>query len=221
MSIKKIHLRKLLKAFALPENKLTSMLRQDIRLEISKENGTNEGGGDFHGPFWSDAKDFALNGADLPLNTEARIQSNRARKRLYPELLSGFMNWWNNKRRWRNEDIEPYTTNIKAQFEIEGVGGVVKVENFLGISIGDNLNRLIYPYFAETPELTEQNARMGLWLLSVAFPKNNIEDFRILDVLRAKTYSIEDCPLSGTEQRDFTYRYRQIVDRWQELRHEY
>ena len=99
MSIKKINLRKLLQAFGLPENKVTSMLRQDIRNEIAKENGTNSDGGDFHVPFWADAKDFALSGADLNLSTEARIISNKSRKRLYPKLHNGFMNWWKNKRR--------------------------------------------------------------------------------------------------------------------------
>ena len=93
-------MRKLLKAFALPDNKLTSLLREDIRQDKAKEKGEFNGGGDFHGPFWADAKNFILNGTDLKELTQIRVNANPRRKRLYPALLNGFMSWWNNNRRF-------------------------------------------------------------------------------------------------------------------------
>ena len=78
-------------AFGSPEAKQVSMLRSDIRSEIAKENGQSNGGGDFHVPFWSDAKSYVLNGTDLASRTETRVASNKQRKRLYPSLHDGFI----------------------------------------------------------------------------------------------------------------------------------
>lgn len=221
MSLKKVHLRKVLKAFGLPENKLTSFLRDDIRQDIAKENGDRDGGGDFHGPFWSDAKDFVLNGGDLELQTQSRIDANYRRRRLYPALREGFMNWWNNKRRFRNEKIDPYPTAMRSRFKVEELDATIKVENLLGISVGEDGNRLIYPYFAESPVLSENNARIGLWLISQAFPKHRIEDFQILDVLRGNTFSVKSCPCNGNEQRDFNYHLKRLFEKWEKLKDEY
>ena len=221
MSLKNIHLRKVLKAFGLPENKLISLLRDDIRQDIAKASGKQDGGGDFHGPFWSDAKDFVLYGKDLDLQTQSRIDANYRRRRLYPQLRDGFMDWWNNKRRFSNEKIEPYTTAMKSRFNVEGIDATIKVENLLGVSVGEDGNRLIYPYFSESPKLSEDNARIGLWLISQAFPNHRIEDFRILDVLRGNTFSVESHPFNGREQRDFYYHMNRLVEKWEKLKGEY
>lgn len=221
MSFRKIHLRKLLTAFGSPETKQVSMLRSDIRAEIAKENGQNSGGGDFHVPFWSDAKSYVLNGTDFEARTQMRVASNERRKRLYPDLHSGFMDWWLNKKRFNNEEIIPYSTEIKAQFTIEVLDATVKVENFLGLSVGGDEKRFIYPYFAETPVLSEKNARLGLWLISRAFPKLQIDDFRILDVLRGTSYSPQDCQWRGNEEDTFELLYGNLVNRWEELKTEY
>ncbi|WP_299870099.1 hypothetical protein [uncultured Roseobacter sp.] len=221
MSFRRIHLRKLLVAFGSPEAKQVSMLRSDIRSEIAKENGQSNGGGDFHVPFWSDAKSYVLNGTDLASRTETRVASNKQRKRLYPSLHDGFMDWWNNKKRFNNEEIVPYPTEIKARFTVDGLDATVKVENFLGLSVGGDEKRLIYPYFAEKPTLSEQNARLGLWLISKAFPKHQIDDFRILDVLRGKSYSPKDCKWKGNEEATFGLLYGRLLSRWDELRAEY
>lgn len=221
MSFRKIHLRKLLVAFGSSEPKQVSMLRSDIRNEIAKENGQSNGGGDFHVPFWSDAKSYVLNGIDFEARTQTRVSSNKQRKRLYPSLLNGFMDWWLNKKRFSNEEIVPYPTQIKSQLPVEGLNATVKVENFLGLSVGGDEKRFIYPYFAETPVLTEKNARLGLWLISRAFPEQKIEDFRILDVLRGTSYSAKDCQWKGNEDYTFKLLYGQLLDRWESLKKEY
>lgn len=221
MSFRRIHLRKLLVAFGSTEARQVSMLRSDIRSEIAKENGQSSGGGDFHVPFWSDAKSYVLSGTDLASRTETRVASNKQRKRLYPSLHDGFMDWWNNKKRFNNEKIVPYPTEIKARFTVEDLDATVKVENFLGLSVGGDEKRLIYPYFAEKPALSEQNARLGLWLISKAFPKYQLDDFRILDVLRGKSYSPKDCDWKGNEEATFGLKYGRLLSRWEELRAEY
>lgn len=221
MSFRKIHLRKLLAAFGSAEPKQVSMLRADIRSEVAKEIGKRSGGGDFHVPFWSDAKSYVLDGADLALRTETRVASNKQRKRLYPSLHEGFMDWWLNKKRFNNEAIVPYPTEIKAQFVVEGLAATVKVENFLGLSVGSQEKRFIYPYFAEKPALSEKNARLGLWLISKAFPNHQIDDFRILDVLRGTSFSPKDCRWQGNEEATFGLLYGKLLNRWEELRTEY
>lgn len=226
MSIYKIHLRKLLKAFEEPANKKTSLLRSDIRNEIKKLKGEASGGGDFHGPFWSDAKNHASGKIDLSIATLNRIALNESRGRLYPELSEGFLEWWHKKRRSRNETITAFPYSVKKHFEIQNLNATIKVENLLSINIGGNnegqiSQRLIYPYFSEEPILTNQSARLGLWLLSKALPEYNPEYLRILDVIRAKAFSLEDNPLKGNEEQIFIQKYAALISEWEELYQQY
>ena len=94
MSIEKIHLRKLLQLFYLPANQRTSLLRSDIRQEQIKALGAADGGGDFHGAFWADAKAHVTGDDDLRTAVLDRINRNQTRKRLYPLLEKGFLGWW-------------------------------------------------------------------------------------------------------------------------------
>ena len=210
-----MRLRKLLVAFGSAEPKQISMLRSDIRAKIAKENGQSNGGGDFHVPFWSDAKSYVLDGTDLESCTETRVASNKQRKRLYSDLYKGFMDWWDNKKRFNIEEIFPYPIEIKARFAVEGLDATVKVENFLSLSVVSNEKRFIYPCFAEEPALSEKNARLGLWLISRAFPNHQMNDFRILDVLRGRSYSSKDCQWHGNEDAVFRLLYGKLLNRWE------
>lgn len=222
MSFDKIHLRKLLKAFGSADGKLISLLREDIRQEIKKDK--EEGivaGGDFHSPFWSDAKNFVTEGADLKQLTNDRIAANPMRKRLYPKLYNGFMLWWNNKKRFSNEEIKTFPSPLKKRYEPSGISIEIKVENLLGLLVKGNEKRFIYPYFAEEPLLTDQYARLGLWLIGEAFPEYELEYFRIFDVIRSKSFSIEDYPLQGTEERDFRFSIERVLKMREDLYAEY
>lgn len=221
-----MHLRKLLKAFNNTPKDNTSLLRSDLRLEAKKRSGMISGGGDFHGPFWSDAKNHVSGQIDLSIATLDRIAKNEARGRLYPELCDGFLEWWHNKRRRRNEPISAFPYTVKKQHEISSIGAVVKVENLLSVVIGDpkfgaQENRLIYPYFSEGPILDEHTARLGLWLLTKALPEYNTNDLRILDVIRAKAFSTLDFPFKGNEEEIFLKKYSKLIDEWEELRSDY
>lgn len=221
MSFQKIQLRKLLTAFGSSKKKLVTIIRSDIRLELAKENGIRTGGGDFHAPFWSDAKEYVLHGADLEDRTKTRVSANSRRKRLYPELAQGFDDWWKNKKRFNNENIEPFPSSIKGKLEFEELEATIKLENFLGLMIGVNEKRLIYPYFSEEPELAPEIARLGLWALSEAFPQYPVRDFRILDVLRGNSISVQDVALKGTERAEFAEKLSGVLRLWRELRAEY
>jgi len=106
MSIEKVHLRKLLRLFFLPDSARVSELRKDIRQEIKKAAFPGGKGGDFHTPFWTDAKNHVAGRLDLAAQVDERIARNDNRVRLYPELSKGFLNWWNEKRRWQNEPFQ-------------------------------------------------------------------------------------------------------------------
>jgi len=221
MSFRKIHLRKLLRAFGSTEKELNRLIREDIRTEVRKENNFGGSGGDFHTPFWADAKDFVIVGSGLEERTQSRIESSPQKKRLYPELCKGFIDWWESEKRFTNEKIELLTEPISEKMEFEGLQAAVKFENFMGLKFGDAETRLIYPYFSEEPELSTQNARLGLWALSAAFPQYPISNFHILDILRSASFSVDDCPLTGGEENTFKDAYAKVLKRWDELREEY
>ena len=222
MSIRNIHLRKLLRAFNETESRKKTLLRSDVRSEVNKRMGKISSGGDFHGPFWSDAKNHAAGKIDLSVATLERIAKHAARGRLYPELTAGFLEWWHKKRRTRNEPITAFPYTVRKRYSIPELDAVVKVENLLSVLIGDPAlgpqgKRLIYPYFSEEPILDEKTSRLALWLLTKALPEYNARDLRVLDVIRARAFSVENCPLSGNEEHEFLNKYTKILEEWEAL----
>lgn len=211
MAIERISLRKLLKIFFLPPAGRQSEVRKDIRDEISRETAPEGSGGDFYGPFWADAKMHVFGRADLTDLTEARIQANEARQNLFPQLRDGFLLWWNERRRWTNEPLE-VGRQLKAHFPFPGLNAVVKVDNILVVRDGQGEEHAVYPYFSPNPAMSEEAARLGLWLLGEALPRVSAEEIRILDVIRGTTYSIDRNPLRGDEEEEFRRRYRDILD---------
>lgn len=221
MSIDKIHLRKLLMLFYAPNSLRTAKLREDIRTEIGKERGQIDGGGDFHVPFWSDVKKFVAGEADLKEQSKLRIDNNKGRERLYPQLTEKFLNWWEEKRRWRNEVFELVPNSDSAQVPFPDHNATVKVENLLTVKIGGNIDRVVYPYFSESPPLPGEGARLGLWLLGEALRGYHLDDFRILDILRSTSFRTADYPLQGNERELFIQKYDLLLREWEKLKEEY
>ena len=221
VSVTDIHLRKLLTLMFAAKPQLVSILRHEIRSQIKKDRGLSAGGGDFYGPFWRDAKDHANGGSDLRSTTMARIAADPKRTRLYQLLQRGFLEWWNVRRRWTNEDPTSQLLSVKGSLMLPDIGCKVKVENLLATTIGNSSNRVIYPYFSETPELEPIAARLGLWVMGECITDFPREEFRILDVMRGQSYSIADVPFQGNESVDFRRRYAEIVAVWSELWKEY
>lgn len=221
MSVVEIHLRKLLQLFDAPANKRQSLLREEIRREIRQKQGLEEGGQDFYGPFWFDAKAYVSGRSDLNDQTTFRIDRNDKRARLYPLLKSGFLDWWENKRRWRNEPFEILQVSVSSRFELPELSATIKVQNLLALGVGSGGSRIIYPYFSEVPALTADTARIGLWILKESLTDFAQEDLRILDILRSRSFAISDVPLRGNEREICLRTYRQILFEWERLGEEY
>lgn len=220
MAIDRIHLRKLLKILFLDAAGRQSEVRKDIRDERDKARGDDSSGGDFYGPFWADAKLHVFGRADLRDLVDARIARNPMRANLYPRLRDGFLLWWNDRRRWTNEPFE-VGRQLKAQFPFPGLNAVVKVDNVLVVRDGRDAEHAVYPYFAPNPTLSEEAARMGLWLLGRALPGVPADEIRILDVIRGTTFSIDRTPLRGDEEQEFRRRYAELLDLRDRLLGEY
>jgi hypothetical protein len=220
MSIEKIHLRKLLRLFYADRRERRRLLVSDIRNALNKEQDAENNGGDFHGPFWADAKDHVAGTSDLREQSKIRIASNKARSRLYPQLTETFLSLWNEKMRWRNEKFESYPTSVKAQLAIKELGTIVKIENVVAVRIPDGSNRVVYPYFSETPLLPLEGARLGLWVLKEALPAFRAEDFRIVDILRRSYFRPAEIPMQGDERKTFVQKYDAVLAEWRKLRDE-
>lgn len=220
MALNRIHLRRLLKILFLEPNARRSELRSDIRGEIARDAGQDGGGPDFYAPFWADAKNHVFGIADLHDMVDGRVEANERRANLYPQLRNGFLTWWNERRRWTNEPFRP-GRSLRAQFPFPNLDAVIKVDNILSVRDGSGEEHIIYPYFSPQPELSENAARLGIWLLSAALPTVSLEEIRILDVIRGRTFSVDRYPLQGSEQEEFTRRYAAALFEREVLRRNY
>lgn len=220
MALDSIHLRKLLKIMFLPANERRSALRADIREELAREAGESSSGGDFYGPFWADARSHVFGVGDLHELVDQRVALNYRRARLYPLLRDGFLLWWNERRRWTNEPFRPGRI-VKAHLPFPELEATVKIDSVLSVRDGLDDEHAIYPYFAPQPILSDEAARLGLWLLSRALPTVPVEELRILDVIRGLTFSIDRTPLQGNEDAQFRARYAALLAERRALREEY
>lgn len=222
MTIKVINLSKLLRLCALPENRLTGELRDDLRKERDKLLGKKKrGGGHFHYPWWDAAKDHTLGLCDLTQQTKLLVEAGVGRDRLYPLLTSAYLQWLERLRRSTNLTLSWSEEQVHTHYVVPGMDLTVKVDNLLALKLGEDHHKLIYPYFCEEPILLERWARVGLWLMRDALSKYDPVDMEILDVLRARSYSGGSVFLQGDEQMVFASRYSQIYSKWYELRPEY
>ncbi len=217
MSTHKMHLRKLLQLFYLPEGKARSLLRPGVITYIKMEKDEDTGGMDFHGPFWGDAKDHIEGNSDLTEQTKERIKRNKLRKNLYPRLEKKFLEWLNEKKRWTNEGLSLFQKPVRGRYKVPGFNSIVKVNNFLPLNVGSQPTRFFYPYFSDKPELSEEAARIGLWLMTQSATGVPNEGLKILDVLRAKSFSLKKNPLKGNEEALFNAHYARIRAQWDEL----
>lgn len=221
MSLELVGLGKLLNAMYATPSQRTALLKGDIRSGIKKAEGFgNSKGGDFYGPFWADTKRHVAGELDLRVATATRIESNKRRERLYTMLRDGFLLWWEEKRRLRNVPFSVIHDNIRARYKIDGAG-VVKVENTLSITIGDDGHRIIYPYLCETPPLCDEAARLGLWVMAQCVSGYSLKDMRLLDVIKGRSFSTLDTPLIGNEAVLFATKYKGLLAQWRTLQAEY
>ncbi|GLI22658.1 hypothetical protein GGQ86_002418 [Xanthobacter flavus] len=217
MPLAEIPLNKAVQLFFASDSKRTEILRKDAYRSARSRPKAN--GGNFHTAFWSDAKDHVAGLLDLREATSERISKNPKCKRLYELLRDGFLQLWNEKRRWLNEPVKIVAKNIHGQFECHPCA--VSMRGALHVRAGDFYSRIVYPYFSEEPELGEDGARLILWAMIEALPAHDPEEMRIIDVIRAKSYSIANCPLRGDEFELFEEKISLIADEWERLRRSY
>jgi hypothetical protein len=216
--MEKIHLRKLMQLLYAEPKQCRSILLAEIRNEFKKQLSKEGGGGDFHIPFWADAKDHVAGKLDLRDQSKLRIKSNKTRARLYPLLTEGFLGLWNEKVRWRNERFELVPTNVSANFPLEELNTIVKVENVVAVRVQDGSHRVVYPYFGEKPVLPLEGVRLAFWALKEALPDFRVEDLRIIDILRSSYFRSTENPLQGDERAVFVQKYAALLKEWRKLR---
>jgi hypothetical protein len=218
VSLEKVNLNTAVRLIFSPSNRQTSELRADIRRENAKSEGF-EGGPDFYGPFWGDAKLHAIGTADLHACVADRIERNPGRKRLYEALRDGFLLWWNERRRWTNEPFEPIgapSTTIPLDSETD-----FKIQNLMAVRDAAGTAHFVYPYFSEHVPLTERGSRLILWGLTTAFPDIDPNELRVLDVMMGRSFSIDRIPLSGREKADLQHLMSTLRQRRANLAEEY
>lgn len=221
MSIKIINLNKLLRLCMLQGNGLIGELRSDLRAERNKKLGIKSGGGHFQYPWWTAAKEHAIGTSDLEEQTLSLIDASRQRKRLYPLLTAGFLNWLNHVRRTTNLDLDWQNEEVHTHYAVPGLELTVKVDNLLALIIGGDKHKLIYPYFSEFPVLEERWARVGLWLMREALSEFDLTHMEILDVLRGRSFEGSSLYLKGDEEALFSSRYSVMFELWESLKPEY
>ena len=215
----RITLKKLLILLGQNQGKITSILREDIRNELSGYLAT--GGGDFHMPFWSDIKSYLAGTSNIQDATSLRVASNERRARLYPLLRDGFLAWESNNSRLTAEAINVDFHPLRGTLEIDEFGLTITVNNLLNFTFEDGSERHIYPYFSEVPPLEDDAARLGLWVIQQALPAINNNDIRILDLLRSRAFSIGELGFSGNEQETLLNSLRELENQRETLMEQY
>lgn len=199
MSLDKIGLGKLIELMYASPPRVRKLLRDDIRDAAKKAaGGATSSGGDFYVPFWADAKAHVADASDLRVTSLARVDQNWRRKNLFPKLSAGFLRWWEEKRRYRNEPVTVIPSPTIPPFSVGETA--IKIENTLTIEVEGHGQRLLYPYFREEPPLSPEAARIALWALLQAKTGMPPESLRILDVCRGQSFALEDVPLLGDEE---------------------
>lgn len=97
----------------------------------------------------------------------------------------------------------------------------MKVDSILSVRDARGVEHYVYPYFAPEPVLSDEAARLGLWLLLETLAQVPPAEIRILDVIRGETFSIDRYPLVGNEEQNFADRYRVLLAEREALAEEY
>ena len=192
MTLEVINLGKLLRICGAENSQLISLLRSDIRANIAKARGQPDGGMDFHVPFWSDAKQHVAGAGELTQLAALRVIGSKQRKRLYPSLANGFLEWWRDMQRGTNMAITLSEDSVHNHVDLEDLRITLKVDNTMALHIGGDRRLIIYPYFSDKPILSSDWAQIGLRLMHRALPDHEIENMLILDVLRGQAFEHQE-----------------------------
>ena len=88
----------------------------------------------------------------------------------------------------------------KTMYSADHVFGATDLQDTVAERVSANWRREnLYP------------ARWALWLLTTALPDIPAKEFRILDVIRGRTFSLDHLPLHGNEEDRFRRRYVEVL----------
>ena len=211
VSLQLIPLRKLLTLIFSEPARRRSDIRSDIRADIRRASGTSERSGNFQTVFWADAKRHVLEIADLHDSVAQRIAGGSRNARHYQLLRDGFLLWFNERRRWTNRPFQQGPSR-SGRFVFPGLDAIIKVDGILSARDAEGVEHHVYPYFSEDPALSEEAARLGLWVLCSVLENVPAEEIRILDVMRGRTFSVDRLPLTGNEETEFRRRYSALLN---------
>lgn len=212
---KSMHLHKILRLMSCDGKLYRRKLIEDVNQDIKREINGGSSGGEFYTPFWALAKRFVISGGDMRRETAVLIDKHSGRRNIYPKLEKGFSGWWAEKRRWRNE---PFSEIRFEPIYYSMCGWNIKIVNVLALSGSDASQRLIYPYWYNEPAVDVSIARLGLAVIDQSVNNFKTEELRLLDIIRGRSFSVDDVRLSGGETSEFEQRLKHIVEDWNMLR---
>ncbi|MBK68057.1 MAG: hypothetical protein CMP22_08015 [Rickettsiales bacterium] len=207
MAVDTMNINKLVRWFYFSDKTLRAELLKDIRQDRLKESGEKSSGGDFYTPFWADTRKHILGEADLVELTAERIKKNARRKDIYTKLQQGVIEIWH---RGHNLDVRLLDRSIKGKCKFDNIGLTVKANNILALLL-EGEERIVYPYWFPEPKLSDEGARICLYLLSKTLKDHDINNIRVFDVIRAEYYSLGLVPLQGDEIDLIEANYKRII----------
>ena len=215
MALDNIGLGRLLGILPRPLKHRLAIIRADAKKAVLKERELPTGDGpDFYVPFWGDAKEFFFGRLNLRDAVKERVGANPSRRRLYPILLDRFLAW--------QREASPEDPASKEPIE-DAFGSCTRLAKNARVRVYGTLSwmdaaggsHIVYPYFSKEVALTPKVARLGRWAMANAILDHGAEDMAVLDVLRARAYDNDNCPLLGDEEGVIAERYSRFLSEWE------
>ncbi|WP_420549900.1 hypothetical protein [Curvivirga sp.] len=225
MSILRPNLGKLIKFYSHSDKELIFDIKKDIELEF-KHADALQGLCEYPLPipyyraFWSRAKRHVYGYKDLnkALNEFFKeFPSSYKKREPYNRAANQFLKWYDEKRRWRNEDFtEDKSKYTFTSFHLGQENPIkLKNEDFLAIKLNNEQKKIIYSCFSPRTMISSEGARIALWIMQEAFPNVPANSFRFFDVLHARSYGLIDYQLIGNEKQLLSSRYKLILNAYE------
>jgi len=221
MSILRPNLGKLIKFYSHSNSELIHDIKRDISLELILED-SQKGLRDippaipYYDAFWSRAKKHAYSQQDIEISLKEFFESNpksRNKEKPYNRAKECFLRWYDEKRRWRNDEFTQNMQIYKSKNFLLGSNHPIQIQNkdFLSINLNEDNKRIIYASFSSKTMISSEGARIALWILKNSFPEINDHAFRFLDVLHSRSYGLIDYQFQGNEPELLRARYKEIL----------
>lgn len=217
MTMDRLSLARFLELLQLPQPRRLKAIERDARRAVYGERfGKASDGGDFYGPFWSDAKRSAVEREFcLASATSDRIARNKARRRLYPQLLIGFQQGWNSLRSSRiTEAALELVSRLSVTIKGSEAEDHIHASNVLAVREPIGSLHITYPYFSKDVGLGERHARVGLRVLRQGFATAKPQSVAMLDVLRGNLFVDPGSEIESSARAELVDRYDAVMREW-------